>query len=190
VLSFLKLEPEKRPLAFDTHKFVYVRKTDISLSEFGNLCKRAIAAIITGDPFKNLLFQNDETIDGYFKAKMHRINSGEILVFNDKGSLFYPDPGWERKAELDGKGSVNCMLNNYQSCLNVLFAVNSFLVVYKNYKQIGVAKERLEEFRKALSLAFLKPPDPPIKKIYFKHVYTEIASKIGLDKVIAEAMIE
>jgi len=174
---------------FDLHTFLFVRrmKSPNVLYDSYEPHKRAIAAAMTGQNFDNVLSLKD--VEACLPAKLKTIRTREILMFHPKGSFFYASPEWQKPvSELSDEENVklrrkaDCMRKNYQSCLNVLFAVNRFLKICMPNIQVIVPKGRLDELKKSLSLAFLTDPS----HIYFRHAYEKIAPIIGLDESLKE----
>jgi len=175
---------------FSTHTFIFVRKTDHDhrLFEMSSSHRKAIAAAMTSQNFATISVMTNKAVEDCFEAILNTQKNGEILMFNTLGSFFYADPDWQTIHAKSGdeyvaqehklRKSAECMRNNYQSCLNVLFAVNRFLATCKLTEQAGVPKERLEAIKNAFLTAFITDSS----NIYYNHAYTKIAPIIGLDK--------
>lgn len=165
---------EERPFSeFQPHTFIFVSKTSVPLLMGATFHKMAVAAAMTDQTFTDISSKSDDFIQNCFQAVLQVIRPGEVLRFNTKGSFVYASPLWKCN-----ESSLICMSHNYQSCLNVLFAVNSFLTFFSG----NLPKQRLDALKKCLASAF---PDntsqmtiPP--KIYFGHAFEEIAPLIGL----------
>ncbi len=171
------------------HTFVFIKKTNETLSNAFWPHKRAIKALMKKETLNEVVIQSEDFVNAYFEMKQKKLadgevlsfepqlvqkNVGETLLFKPEASFFCPDQAW--------KGDVDCMLNNYKSCLTFLFALNRFLKEYVSMQEI-IPKERLDELKMAVSLAF--PLD--LSTVYFKHAYEQIAPAIGLCENLKDA---
>lgn len=180
----------ERPISvYPLHTFLFVRKVKHSttLSEYYDPHRRAIAAAITGQNFHNVLALIN--VDDCFSATLKKIRPQEILMFNPAGSFIYASPNWqdpdlslEPDERLKLRLKADCMRKNYECFLNFLFATNRFLQMCCKGKQASVPKNKLQELKKAFSIAFLDHPE----QIYFGHAYEKIAPIIGLDTALKE----
>jgi hypothetical protein len=180
---------ERPVVPFDVHTLLFVRKMvppDVLQFLFDSH-RRAIAATMTGQTYQNVL--SLKNVDDCFPAELANLRTREILLFHPKGSFFYASPDWQKpvaetspleSAKLRRK--AECMRSNYQSFLNVLFAVNRFLKICILSRNAEVSKDRFEAVKNSFRMAFLTDPS----RVYYKHAFEKIAPLIGLEKSLQE----
>jgi hypothetical protein len=170
---------------FDLHAMLFIRKMmpPNVLQILSNRHKRAIAAAMTDQSYENVLSLRN--VDNCISTELQKLRTREILLFHPKGSFFYASPDWQKpitkttpreSAKLRLK--AECMRSNYQSFLNVLFAVNRFLKTCTIDKHAQAPPQRIKTVKNSFMLAFLTDTS----NMYYKHAYDKVAPVIGLDK--------
>lgn len=169
------------------HTFVFIEESLGILSDTAPSHKNAMAAAMKGLTLNDVARQTEDKRAEYLGKPMSKLRPQEISFFTDTGSFFYASPNWDKivpnkpgdrdqivkRKKISRK--INCMRNNYQSCLNVLFAVNKVLnhSVMENRK---VPSDKLEELKRSFGEAF------PVgdSRFHFKHIFEQVAPEISL----------
>ncbi len=176
---------------FMAHTLIFIKKAQPEFSDAAMKHRIAIAAALDGRTYEEESGLDRRVIDRSLQNQMKKFRLQELLFFTPPSSLCIASPDWNvkvpdnlgdkhdsvRAKKLDKK--MSCMKNNYQSCLNVLFAVNRVLS-NSIVKEKRIPPNKLDELKKSIGVAF--PEDPA--RIYFKHVYEKVAPVIKLNENI------
>jgi hypothetical protein len=173
---------------FPAHTFVFIEKTESELSDSSRNHMAAVVAVLKGQTLEDVSGMSQAKVDECLRNQLTNLRLLELLFFTPSCSFFYGSPYWEvhvpkdlgdRENDVKTKKisrKMGCMRSNYQSCLNVLFAVNRVLShsVFENNR---VPPLKLDELKRSIGVAF--PQDTT--KIYFSHVFKKIAPVLNLE---------
>jgi hypothetical protein len=176
---------------YKPHTLIFIKRTLPEFSDMATDHRIAIAAALEGGTFIDASGKNRNKIDLILQNQIEGYRSQELLFFTPPCSLFIASPDWNvdvsgdpgtvldtiKVKKLDKK--MTCMMSNYQSCLNVLFAVNRVLdsTVVKEQR---ISPDKLDDLKKSIGVVF--PEDPA--GIHYRHVYEKVAPVIKLKENI------
>jgi hypothetical protein len=131
-----------------------------------------------------------DSVNAVLQGNWEKKRVGEVRFLSTRASFIYPSPDWTAKPQAVNQGTSalkdsalrrkrGCMLGNYQSFLNEVFAVNRLVKVVQ--PQMSAApQERVEDLKKCVELAF--PKDDT--NTYFRKPLKVLRSLIALDDSI------
>jgi hypothetical protein len=106
----------------------------------------------------------------------------ELLFFTPRASLLYPSTEWIEglSSSREKKHKLSCMRDNYQSFLNLTFAVNKFLhdIVIPNKDRVPT--ERLKQLKECFLKQFPEKYKETSTPVYFGHALDHLAYTIKL----------
>ncbi len=171
-------------IPFSTHTLIFVDDIPgIILSASYDKDKHSIIALMTGKSVSDVSTMKEDAINNFISCKLKNHRLGEILFFNRSMSTFiYPSPSWRDELQKKGKNyKLKCMRSNYQSFLNVIFAVNRFLEDSFLKNKAKLPNNRSLEIKKCFTTAFPGIPLNNSSRVYFGVQYEQIAEQIGLN---------
>lgn len=193
---------------FSTHSLIFVKKTNTKLlipnkeTEELRPHKLAIAAIMAND--KSVESQTEDAITKILSCKLKNLRNDEIFFFNASKTFLYASPNWKAalKEELSENKDDNdveeiitkkldCMRENYESLLNILFAINRIFKVYLKDNKNTISSRKLEELMKCFKIVFPYGVSKDKSTFHYKkEIIDSIDEIIGLQKSFEEIKLK
>lgn len=177
---------EVRIIPNPTHIFTFIEQTSEAIIAGSH--KYEILALMERKNAVDVISMSEDNINKYIPCRLNTHFPDEILYFNRRNTFVCPSRFWsdnikQQKGMKKSKKKLQCMRNNYQSFLNVVFAVERFLFDSFTKNKNKLPPERVLEISKCFTEFFPEiHADKSNKFPYYGHAYEQISKEIGLNE--------
>jgi hypothetical protein len=190
-------------ISTSTHTLIFLKQTNPPLTYDPNLTglesqRRGIAAIL--ESRKDI--QSVDNLDEIFSCKLKNLRKEEFLFFTTARTLIYPSPYWLNELENMAKQKLtllsednaatkdlvtnfvsekfDCMRDNYQSLLNVMFGTNRLLSEFLIPRKSTHDAQIIRQYENYFSKVFPNRDPKQAVPSYYQHAVEAIGGVVGL----------